>query len=68
MLDWLCTKMAKPPTMGVPGRNTAAPSASPRPVFAPAATRTGITGRKTGDAPSIRPFQQTTDFPLTGNA
>ena len=50
------------------GRNTAAPSASPKPVFAPAITRTGITARRTVAVPSIRPFQQTTDFPLTGNA
>ena len=50
------------------GRNTAAPSASPKPVFAPATTRTGITARRTVAVPSIRPFQQTTDFPLTGNA
>ena len=42
------------------GRNTAAPSASPKPAFAPAATKTGTMGRKTGAAPSIRPFQQTT--------
>ena len=44
------------------------PSASPKPVFAPAITRTGITARRTVAVPSIRPFQQTTDFPLTGNA
>ena len=50
------------------GRNTAAPSASPKPVFAPAITITGITARRTVAVPSIRPFQQTTDFPLTGNA
>lgn len=49
-------------------RNTAAPSASPKPVFAPATTRTGITARRTVAVPSIRPLQQTTDFPLTGNA
>lgn len=49
-------------------RNTAAPSAIPKPVFAPATTRTGITARRTVAVPSIRPFQQTTDFPLTGNA
>ena len=68
-LDWPCTRMARPPMAeGGFARNTAAPSASPIPVFAPATTRTGTMGRKTGDAPSIRPFQQTTDFPLTGNA
>ena len=50
------------------GRNTATPSASPRSVFVPAATKTGTMGRKTRVVPSIRPFQQTTDFPLTGNA
>ena len=44
------------------------PSASPKPVFAPAITITGITARRTVAVPSIRPFQQTTDFPLTGNA
>ena len=31
-------------------------------------TITGITARRTVAVPSIRPFQQTTDFPLTGNA
>ena len=66
--DWLCTRMARPPTIIVPGRNTAALSVNPKPVFVPAATKTGTTARKTGAAPSIRPFQQTTDFPLTGNA
>ena len=50
------------------GKTTAAPSASPKPVFAPAITITGITARRTVAVPSIRPFQQTTDFPLTGNA
>ena len=65
---WLCTRMARPLTIIVPGRNTAARSASPRPAFAPVTTKTGTMGRKTGAAPSIRPFQQTTDFPLTGNA
>ena len=39
-----------------------------KPVFAPAITITGITARRTVAVPSIRPFQQTTDFPLTGNA
>ena len=49
-------------------RNTAAPSTSPKPVLALVTTKTGAMGRKTGAAPSIRPFQHTTDFPLTGNA
>ena len=53
---------------GGSGRNTAAPSASPKPVFALVTTKTGTTARGTGAAPNIRPFQQTTDFPLTGNA
>ena len=65
---WLCTRMARPPIMGVPGRNTAAPSADPRPVFVPAATKTGITARRTGAARNTRPFPMTTGFPLTGNA
>ena len=64
-LGWRCTRTAKPPTMGVPARNTAAPSASPRPVFALVTTKTGITGRKTGAARNIKPFPMTTDFPLT---
>ena len=38
------------------------------PVFALAATRTGITGRKTGAARNTRPFQTITDFPLTAAA
>ena len=46
-------------------RNSAVPSASPRLVFALAATRIGTTARKTGAARNTRPFQQTTDFPLT---
>ena len=62
---WLCTRMAKPPTMGVPARNTAARSASPRPVFALVTTRIGTTARRTGAARNIRPFPMTTDFPLT---
>lgn len=67
--DWPCTKMARPPMAeGGSGRNTAAPSASPKPVFALVTTKTGTTARGTGAAPNIRPFQQTTDFPLTGNA
>ena len=49
-LGWLCTRMAKPPTMIVPGRNSAARSASPKPVFALATTKTGTTERKTGAA------------------
>ena len=66
---WLCTRMVRPPmAKGGSGRNTAAPSASPKPVFALVTTKTGTTARGTGDAPNIRPFQQTTDFPLTGNA
>ena len=60
--------MAKPPTIIVPGRNSAAHSVSPKPAFALVTTKTGITARKTGAAPSIRPFQQTTDFPLTAAA
>ena len=64
-LGWLCTRMARPPTMGVPARNTAAPSASLRLVFALAATRIGTTARRTGAARNIRPFPMTTDFPLT---
>ena len=51
--------------MGVPARNTAARSASPRPAFAPATTKTGTTARKTGAARNIKPFPMTTDFPLT---
>ena len=62
---WLCTRMARPPTMGVPGRNSAARSASPRPVFALVTTRIGTTARRTGAARNIRPFPMTTDFPLT---
>ena len=68
MLDWLCTKMAKPPTIIVPGRNSAAPSVSPKPAFALVTTKTGTTARKTGAARNIKPFPMTTDFPLTGNA
>ena len=64
-LGWLCTRMARPPTIIVPGRNTAARSASPKPVFVPIAKRIGTTERKTGAVPSIRPFQTITDFPLT---
>ena len=64
-LGWLCTRMARPPTMGVPARNTAAPSASLRLVFALAATRIGTTARRTGAARNTRPFPMTTGFPLT---
>ena len=63
-----CTRTAKRPTMGVPARNTAAPSASPRPAFAPATTKTGTTARKTGAARNTRPFQTITGFPLTAAA
>ena len=52
-------------TMGVPARNTAARSASPKPVFALVATKTGTTGRRTGAARNTRPFPMTTGFPLT---
>ena len=65
MLDWLCTRMARPPTIIVPGRNTAARSVNPKPANVPATTRTRITGRKTGAARNIKPFPMTTDFPLT---
>ena len=68
MLDWLCTKMAKPPTIIVPGRNSAAHSVSPKPAFALVTTKTGITARKTEAARNIRPFQMITDFPLTAAA
>ena len=67
-LGYLCTRTERPPTMGVPARNTAVRSVSPRPVFALVTTKTGTTARGTEAAPSIRAFQQTTDFPLTGNA
>ena len=50
---------------GRPARNTAARSASPRPVFAPATTKTGTTARKTGAAQNTRPFPMITGFPLT---
>ena len=65
---WLCTRMARPPTIIVPGRNSAARSASPRPVFALVTTKTGTTARKNGAARNIRPFQTITDFPLTAAA
>ena len=68
MLDWLCTRTAKPPTMDVHARNSAVPSVSPKPVFAPATTKTGTTGRKTGAARNTRPFQTITGFPLTAAA
>ena len=38
--DWLCTRMEKPPTIIVPGRNTAAPSVNPKPANVPATTKT----------------------------
>ena len=64
-----CTKMARPPMAeGEFGRNSAVRSASPKPVFALAATRIGITARKTEAARNIRPFQMITDFPLTAAA
>ena len=65
MLDWLCTKMAKPPTIIVPGRNSAAHSVSPKPVFALVTTKTGITGRKTGVALNTGSSPRITGFPLT---
>ena len=65
---WLCTRMARPPTIIVPGRNTAARSVNPKPANVPATTRTKITGRKTGAARNIRPFSMTTGFPLTAVA
>ena len=62
----LCTRMARPPMAeGGSGRNTAAPSASPKPVFALVTTKTGTTARKTGAARNTRPFQTITGFPLT---
>ena len=66
--DWPCTKMAKPPTIIVPGRNSAAPSVSPKPVFALVTTKTGITGRKTGVALNTGSSPRITDFPLTAAA
>ena len=60
-----CTRTARRPTMGVPARNTAVRSASLRLVFAPAATKTGTMGRKTGAARNTGPFPMTTGFPLT---
>ena len=66
--EWLRTRMAKRPTMGVPGRNSAVPSASPSVIFAPVTTKIGITGRKTGAARNTRPFQAITGFPLTAAA
>ena len=68
MLDWLCTKMAKPPPTVVPVKNSAAHSASPSVAFAPVTTRTGITGRKTGVALNTGSFPRTTGFPLTAAA
>ena len=52
----------------VPGRNSAAHSVSPKPVFALATTKTGTTARKTGAARNTRPFQTITGFPLTAAA
>ena len=54
-----CTRTARRPTMGVPGRNTAVLSASLRLVFAPAATKTGTMGRKAGAARNTGPFPMT---------
>ena len=68
MLDWLCTKVAKPPTIIVPGRNSAAPSVSPKPVFALVTTKTGTTGRKTGVALNTGSSPRITGFPLTAAA
>ena len=51
--------------MGVPARNTAVPSASPKPVFALVTTKTGTTARRTGAARDTRLFQTITDFSLT---
>ena len=64
----VCTKMAKPPTIIVPGRNSAAPSVSPKPVFALVTTKTGITGRKTGVALNTGSSPRITGFPLTAAA
>ena len=62
----LCSRMARPPMAeGGSGRNTAAPSASPKPVFALVTTKTGTTGRRTEAARNTRPFQTIIDFPLT---
>ena len=49
-------------------RNTAARSASPRPVFALVTTKTGTMARKTEAARNTRPFLMTTGFPLTAAA
>lgn len=51
--------------MGVPARNTAVRSASPRPVFVLITTKTGTTARRTEAARNTRPFQTIIDFPLT---
>ena len=67
-LGWLCPRMARPPTMGVPARNTAFPSASPKPVFALVTTKTGTMARKTEAVRNTRPFLITTGFPLTAAA
>ena len=68
MLDWLCTRMAKPPTMDVHARNSAVPSVSPKPVFALVTTKTGITGRRTGVALNTGSSPRITGFPLTAAA
>ena len=65
---WLCTKMAKPPTIIVPGRNSAAHSVSPKPMFALVTTKTGITGRRTGVALNTGSSPRITGFPLTAAA
>lgn len=65
MLDWLCTRMEKQQTTGVPARNFAAHSASPSAVFAPATTRIGTMGGKTGAVSNTESFPQITDFLLT---
>ena len=63
-----CTRTEKQQTMDVPARNTAAPSASPKPAFALVTTKAGTTGRKTGAARNTRPFPMITGFPLTADA
>ena len=60
-----CARTERPPTMGVPARNTAARSVNPRPVFALVTTKTGTTARKNEAARNIKPFPMTTGFPLT---
>ena len=58
----------KPPTIIVPGRNSAAHSVSPKPMFALVTTKTGITGRKTGVALNTGSSPRITGFPLTAAA